>query len=160
LREVVGRAQVNPKEFLDGVVVFGAVQAARGDPPRIERSRRVNAFELPGQPRRHRLTLLFRRLLFFERWHFPSAKLANDLVPLLAMIDEGRARVERLQVEIVLLFLVAVAGKAVLREERLDDGVEARTRPRGRRRGLRGRSGRPLGGALDHHRGEQKENEE
>ena len=154
LREVVGRAQVNAKEFFDGVVVFGAVQASRGDPAGIERSRRVNAFELPCQPRRHRLTLLFRRLLFLERRHFAAAKLADDLVPLLAMRDEGRAGVKRLQVEIVLLLLVAVAGKAVLREERLDDGVEARARPRGRRSGLRGRPGRLLGGAHDHHRRE------
>ena len=72
---------------------------------------------------------------------------------------------ERLEVEVVLLLLVAVAGEAVLGEERFDDGVEAgrrrgSRRSRGCRAGLRlaRRLRRPLGGAHDDDGAEEREN--
>ena len=125
LREVVGRPDVDAEQFLDRVVVLGAVEAARGHPARIGRRSGVDALQLAREPRRDGLALLLGRLFLFERGHLAAAQLADDLVPLVAMFDERRARSERLEVEVVLLFLVPVAGEAVLGEERFDDGIEA-----------------------------------
>ena len=130
LREVVGRPDVDAEQFLDRVVVLGAVEAARGHPARIGRRSGVDTLQLAREPRRDGLALLLGRLFLFERGHLAAAQLADDLVPLVAMFDERRARGERLKVEVVLLLLVPVAGEAVLGEERFDDGIEA-----GRRRG-------------------------
>ena len=92
LREVVCRPDVDAEQFLDRVVVLGAVEAARGDPARIGRRSRVDALQLARQPRRDGLALLLGRLLLFERRHLAAAQLADDLVPLVAMFDERRAR--------------------------------------------------------------------
>ena len=125
LREVVCGAHVDGQQLLDCVVVFGAVEAARGHPAGVRRGRGIDTLQLAGQPRRHGLALLFGRLLFFERRHLAAPELAHDLVPLITMFDERRARLERLEVEVVLLLLLAVAGEAVLGEEGFDDGVES-----------------------------------
>ena len=169
LREVVCGSDVHAQQFFDRVVVLGAVQAARGHPAGIRRRRRVNPTQLARQPRGHGLTLLFGRLLLLERRHLAAPELADDLVPLITMFDERRGRLERLEVEVVLLLLLAVAGEAVLREKGFDDGIEAGRRVsrlrrpcwRWRRRSCGARGLRcPLGGAHDDERTEKGENEE
>ncbi len=139
--------------------------------PGIRRRGGVDALQLAREPGRDGLTLFFGRLFLFERRHLPPPQFPDDLVPLIAMLDERRVRVERLQIEIVLVLLIAVTGEAVLREKGSEDRVEAGGRAGGRRlRGTRRRLARgwlfrrrlrrPLGGAHDddrHHKGENEE---
>ena len=149
LREVVRRPQVDTQQVPDRVVVFRAVQPSRGDAAGIRRGHPVDPRELALEPRGDRLALVLVGLGLVGRRHLALAQLEHDLVPALAMIDQRRDRRHRLEVQIVLVLLVAVAGDAGLREERLDDGLEpargrggqdgGRFRGRGsRRRRLRG----------------------
>ena len=63
------------------------------------------------EPRGDRLPLVLVRLRLVGRRHLAMAQLQHDLVPALAMIDQRRDRRHRLEVQIVLVLLVAVAGK-------------------------------------------------
>jgi hypothetical protein len=66
------------------------------------------------EPRRDRLPVLFSRLFFLHRRHLAVPQLRDHVVPMLAVVDEGRDRLEGLEVQFFLVLLVAVAGVAIL----------------------------------------------
>src|SRR4030095_1758282 len=70
------------------------------------------------------LSLMLRRLRLVVWRHLAAAQLHDDFVPSLAIVDQGFDRRECLEVQIFLVLLVAMAWKAVLGEERLDDPLE------------------------------------
>ena len=146
LREIVGRLGADTEQVLDGVVVLGAVETPGGDAAGVRNGGALDALELVRQPRRDRLPIVLLGLLLFDRRHFLRPQLGDHVFPVVPLIVERRRAGERLEVQAVLLLLVAVARDAVLGDERFDEGVEARGGLRGRRRG-RGFT-RGLGGLL------------
>ncbi len=125
LREVVCRTRVDAQQLLDRVVVLVAIEPARGDAARIRRCRRVDVLELFREPADDRRPRFFAGLLLFERRHLAAAQPADHFFPFVALGDERGEGLERLEVERVLLLLVAMAREAVLCEERPDERVEA-----------------------------------
>jgi hypothetical protein len=107
--------------------------APGGHPARIGAAWPRRCARAREEPRGHRLALLAEGCSLRGR-HLAATESADDLVPLVAMFDERRARLERLEVEIVFLLLVAVAVEAVLREKRFDECIEAGWRVNGPRR--------------------------
>ena len=65
------------------------------------------------------------RLRLFLRRHLATAQLLDDLGPSIVFVGQRGGRLERLEVQPVLLFLVSVAGNAVFGDERANERVEA-----------------------------------
>ena len=125
LREVVGRPRSTPSR--SRIVLLYSVRFSRRAVTRpgsggVVRSMRSSSRSIQrgdGLPR-----VLVRLRLVFGR-HLASRSLPDDFFPRIRIVGQGADRRERLEVDILLLFLVAVAGVAVLGQERLDDRVEA-----------------------------------
>jgi len=125
LRKVVRRAQVEAEQIADRVVVFRAVQPPRRHAPGIGGRDPVDARQFAREPFGDGLPLMLRRLRLFIGRHLPMPQLRDDVVPVVALLDQRRGRGERLEVQFALVLLVAVAGNAVLRDKRLDEGLES-----------------------------------
>ena len=124
LRKVVRRFGVDAEKVANRVVVFRAVQAPCSDAPWIRRRFTIDAIELMLDPGGDRLPLVFVGLVLLERRHLGALQLADDLVPSLAVLDERIGGREGLEVQILLVLLVAVAAVAVLGEKRFEDCLE------------------------------------
>ena len=124
LRKVVRRFRVYAEKVANRVVVLGAVQAPRRDASRIRRRFTIDAIELVLDPRGNRLPLVVVRLVLLERRHLGALQLADDLLPSLPVLDERVGGREGLEVQVLLVLLVAVAAVAVLGEKRFEDRLE------------------------------------
>src|SRR6478672_6714940 len=96
---------------------------------------------------------MLRRLRLIVGRHLAVAQTHDDFVPAFPIVDQCLGGRERLEVQALFLFLLAVAGETVLGKKRFDDRVEA-----GARRGCqqrrpagdgRGRKSLFLGGSND-----------
>ncbi len=162
LRKVVRRPQVDAQQIPDRVVVLGAVQTPRGHASRVGRGDPIDARELARQPLGHGLALVFRRLRLLFGGHLPVAQLQHDLVPAIAIVDERLDRREGFEVQLLLVFLVAVTADAVRRQEGLEGAFESvgrGGRQDGRARGRGGGLRRLLGQAQHRHPDKQPADE-
>ena len=124
LREIVGGMGVDAEQIANRVVVLGAVEAAGRHPSGIGRRQAIDVIELLRKPTGNRLTGMFGGLRLFLRRHLAPAELLDDLRPALVIVDERGGRLERLEVQAVLLLLVAVALDAVLGHEWPHERIE------------------------------------
>src|SRR5262245_55646162 len=116
---------VDAEKIPHRVVVFRAVQAARGDASGIGWRQLVDPIEFLGEPSSDRLTLVLGWLRFFFRRHLARPKLLDDFSPSLVLVSQRSRGLVRFEIQSVLLFLESVAGNAVLGNERTNDAVEA-----------------------------------
>ena len=126
LREVIGRADVDPEEVADRVVVFSAIEAAGRDAPRIRRRDALEPRELLLDPRRDGLDVLRVGPLLVLGRHLAGPDLEQHVLDVIEVRGHEVGRLDALEVHAALLPPVVVAVGAVLLEEGLDDGVEGR----------------------------------
>jgi hypothetical protein len=124
LREIIGGLQIDAEQIADGVVVLRAIQAPRRDAARIGRRDAIEARELLRNPCRDRLPLMLRWLRLIVGRHLTTAKLLDDRLPAVVIIEQRLRRCDRFEVQVALVLLVAVTGEAVLGEERLHNLIE------------------------------------
>ena len=141
LREVVGGTHVDAEEIADGVVVFGPIEAARGDAARVGRRDALEPVEFLLDPACDRLDVLRVGPLLVLRRHLAGPELEQHVLDVVDVHANRVGAVETLEVHPALLPAIVVAVGAVLLEEGLDDGVErgAIGLPVGRRRARRRR---------------------
>ena len=124
LRELVGWTDVDGEQVADAVVVFGAVQAARGDAAGIDRRRFVRLRDFTIDPLGDGLDRRLVGLGLVLGRHLAGLELADDLVPLVGVLQHGGVGLILLEAEAALLLLVAVTSQAVFLDERFDELFE------------------------------------
>ena len=128
--------RVDAEQIADRVVVFGAVQASRGDAAGIGRRGLVDARELAREPVGNRLPLVLGRLRLVVGRHLPgraasARRRPSDRRP--STSDSTDSNDSKLRS--FLCFLLPWHAEAVLGQERLDEGFEASSRRERRGRG-------------------------
>ena len=132
-REVAVGAEFDPEQVANRVGVLGAIEPARGDPPRIRLHAGVGARELRLEELDQGVDLLGRPLDVLRR-HLASLELAEDDLPPVALGRQRLHRVVEAEIEAAFEIERVVALAAGLVEEPLGRGGERLVTRRTRRR--------------------------
>ena len=114
---------VHAEQVANGVVVFIAIEPAQRDAAWVHRHIWVGAVELSQllvNEFRQQNPLIFSRLFFIFRRHLAVAQHLTDALPHPAVLEEIRIGTERLEVQLRLGPLIAVAAKADVLHERIN----------------------------------------
>ncbi len=111
--EVVGRANIDAQKITNGVVVFGAVQAARGHPARLRFEKRILPGEFILEPARDARGRFGLRMRNAGGRHLSQLEFVDDSFPCLAICLECACGTERRQVEVAGFGRAVVAHAAV-----------------------------------------------